>query len=460
MSTFVKLLLAALAATFIGFIPNDVAFTDPTGQTATDSLRGNIDLTNEFFQDLGGNGRRCVSCHLPSAGWTITPSQVQAVFAASAGGVTPDGAGLSAIFRTGDGANSPDADVSTLAARTAAYSMLLTKGLIRVGLSIPAAGDFDLTVVDDPYGHASAADVSLFRRPLPTTNLKFLGSVMWDGRETFAGESIQFDLADAANSEAHDHAVAVNPLTLDQRNHIVDFETALATAAVFDNNAKNLTVAGADGGPQPIQTQVSYPGINDNFGDSQTGAPFNSVVFSIYDAWAGSGNPARAAVARGQALFNTRTIDIRGVGGINDNPAFGSPSLVLGTCTTCHNAPNGGSHSTVFRFNTGVVEASRRTPDLPLYTLACNANGIARGHCAIGDTRMVTDIGRAMISGNWIDIGKLKVPTLRGLAARPPYFHNGSAATLGDVVDFYNNRFNMQLTAQERSDLIAFLQTL
>jgi cytochrome c peroxidase len=73
---------------------------------------------------------------------------------------------------------------------------------------------------------------------------------------------------------------------------------------------------------------------------------------------------------------------------------------------------------------------------------------------------MVTDIGRAMISGNWIDIGKLKVPTLRGLAARPPYFHNGSAATLGDVVDFYNNRFNMQLTAQERSDLIAFLQTL
>src|ERR1041384_4134899 len=35
--------------------------------------RGYIDLENEFFQDLGSNGRRCVSCHVPTAGWSITP---------------------------------------------------------------------------------------------------------------------------------------------------------------------------------------------------------------------------------------------------------------------------------------------------------------------------------------------------------------------------------------------------
>jgi cytochrome c peroxidase len=46
------------------------------------------------------------------------------------------------------------------------------------------------------------------------------------------------------------------------------------------------------------------------------------------------------------------------------------------------------------------------------------------------------------------------------LAARAPYFHNGSAATLLDVVEFYNQRFNLGFTEQQKTDLVAFLQTL
>jgi cytochrome c peroxidase len=65
-----------------------------------------------------------------------------------------------------------------------------------------------------------------------------------------------------------------------------------------------------------------------------------------------------------------------------------------------------------------------------------------------------------MISGKCADIGKLKGPVLRGLAARAPYFHNGSAATLSDAVDFYDQRFNLNLTPQQKADLVAFLQTL
>jgi len=72
----------------------------------------------------------------------------------------------------------------------------------------------------------------------------------------------------------------------------------------------------------------------------------------------------------------------------------------------------------------------------------------------------VTDPGRAMISGKCQDIGKLKGPVLRGLAARAPYFHNGGAETLGDVVNFYNQRFNLNLTEQQKADLVAFLQAL
>jgi cytochrome c peroxidase len=65
-----------------------------------------------------------------------------------------------------------------------------------------------------------------------------------------------------------------------------------------------------------------------------------------------------------------------------------------------------------------------------------------------------------MITGRWADVNKFKGPVLRALAARAPYFHNGSAATLSDVVEFYNRRFSIGLTPQQKSDLVAFLRSL
>jgi len=62
-----------------------------------------------------------------------------------------------------------------------------------------------------------------------------------------------------------------------------------------------------------------------------------------------------------------------------------------------------------------------------------------------------------MISSHCADIGKFKRPILRGLAARAPYFQNGSADSLDQVVGFYNQRFQMGLTANEMADLVAFL---
>src|SRR5437016_14048005 len=112
-------------------LPNGLPFPNPTGFASTFSTAGRIDLTNEFFQDLGANGRRCVSCHVPSAGWTIVPAQVRAIFDRTSGGVIDDPLGLGAIFRTNDGANSPNADVSALEARRAAYSMEIGRASCR-----------------------------------------------------------------------------------------------------------------------------------------------------------------------------------------------------------------------------------------------------------------------------------------------------------------------------------------
>jgi cytochrome c peroxidase len=65
-----------------------------------------------------------------------------------------------------------------------------------------------------------------------------------------------------------------------------------------------------------------------------------------------------------------------------------------------------------------------------------------------------------MVTGKCKDLGRFKVPTLRGLASRAPYFHNGIAATIEDVVAFYNGHYFMEVTDQEKTDFAAFLRAL
>jgi cytochrome c peroxidase len=76
------------------------------------------------------------------------------------------------------------------------------------------------------------------------------------------------------------------------------------------------------------------------------------------------------------------------------------------------------------------------------------------------ECKTTTDLGQALIDGRFDHVGKIKGPILRGLAGRAPYFHNGSAATLMDAVNFYDVRFNLHLSQQGKNDLVAFLKTL
>jgi len=427
-------------------------FRDDSGMFSTFSTAGRVDLHNPFFQSLGTNGRTCQTCHQPQVGWSITPDSVRAVFEATSG--------RDPLFRSNDGTDSPEADVSTLGARRRASSMLLSKGLIRVGLPLPAAAEFILADVDDPYGHASAQDLSLFRRPLPAANLPFLSTVMWDGRQNKTGRSIPDDLVSQALDAINGHAQRSvgKPLDPAVLQSIVTFETGLFMAQTYDTQTGWLDLHGGRGGPKLLSQQKFYIGINDPIGMNPTGKAFNPSAFTLYSDWAKGGHDRddrdeggqarRAAVARGEALFNTKPIDITDVAGLND--VLKSP-LIHGTCTTCHDAPNVGDHSVATPLNIGLTDASQRTPDLPLYTLINKKTG---------ESIQTTDPGRALITGNWADIGKFKGPVLRGLATRAPYFHNGAAARLEDVITFYDTRFAVGFTTQEKKDLAAFLRTL
>lgn len=465
------------------------------GSALTATTAGTINTANPFFKPMG-NGRSCATCHQEAEGWTVTPAGLVARFNAT-NGTDP-------AFRSVDGANSPRAATGTLAEKRAAYSMLLSKGVIRVGMPLPANAEFTLVNTVDPYGFASAAELSLFRRPLPSTNLKFASSVMWDGRETFADtaanasiciaqsrpaqcyKSIDFDLLHQANGAVVGHAEAAAGLTAAEQRQIVDFEKGLVTAQSVSRTAGALNADGAQGGPARLLAQNFYFGINDVVvGDYLTGAAFTRNVFNLFGAWRNADAPgaaanavippiavgprtpparpgvpaappapvsaqslARASISRGEAIFNTRPFNITNVPGFSDDLR---PALQRGTCASCHNAPNTGGHSVARMFNTGTASAIRRTPDMPLYTLR---------NTATGETVETSDPGAAMLTGKWSDIGKFKTPNLRGMSARAPFFHDGSAADLQAVVRFYDRRFRMALTQQETADLTAFLQAL
>jgi hypothetical protein len=429
----------------------EIVHSNAHGMVGTIITAGTIDTDNPFFRDLGTNGRTCFTCHRPAQGWTITPTDVRRRFEQT-GGLDP-------IFRTNDGSNCEGADVTTVDDRRSAFSLLLRRGVIRVGLDVPAGAEFEIVDVDDPYGcRALLSSVSMYRRPLPTTNLKFLSAVMWDGRDTLPRTSIRESLVTQAGKATVGHAQGGMP-PLSELRAIVDFEMGISTAQTRDWLAGRLTIARGDGGPRPIVRQPFCLGINDPLGmlpalpgacAAATGVTPNA--FTLFDEWGTERSGARAAIARGEAIFNTRQFVIDKVPGLNavaSDPVSGP--LAGGTCSVCHDTPNAGNHSVAMALNIGIADPSRRMPDLPLYALR---------KLSTGDIVLTTDPGRAMVTGRWNDVGKFKGPVLRALAARAPYFHDGSAADLEEVIAFYNTRFKVQFTAQEKADLMAFLRAL
>jgi cytochrome c peroxidase len=438
-------------------IPRFETDRDPSGAVASFQPGGaTFTFNSAFFQNLGANGRTCFSCHQPQSGWSVSAAGVAARFAQS-GGTDP-------IFRLVDGATCPSDDVSTPAAKRRAYSLLIDKGLMRIGLPMPDPSilQFKVTSVIDPYGCNNSSvtgltnptnpTFSIYRRPLPSANLKFLTAFMWDGREP----SLQSQAKDATLG----HAQATVPPTDAQIADIVAFESGLFTAQEIDARAGSLHGEGAMGGPVALSLQNFFTGINDPLGNNPTGAAFDPNIFDLYKPWLGTrGDDAssRLSVARGEEVFNTTPITITGVAGLND--VLNAPSIA-GFCGTCHDAPNVGNHSVKAPLDIGIADAGLKAPPvldisgLPVFTLTCTSGPLAE------KVYTVTDPGRALITGKCADIGKLKGPILRGLAARAPYFHNGSAATLRDVVNFYDQRFGIGFTERQKVDLVNFLNAL
>ena len=341
-------------------IPNLFPFFDATGVVSTYNVNGPIHEDTAFFQSLGTNGRTCATCHAASDAMGLRGDNVRERFALT-GGEDP-------LFAAVDGANCPTGS----AGNPADHSLLLRSGLIRIGLTVPANAQFTIKASRDPYGCASVIDpttgqqtVSVYRRPLPTTNLRFLSTIMFDGRETIQPlnnaatfpANLNTDLMHQAMDATLTHAQAAQAPTAEQQQEIVDFELGLSSAQLADNRAGFLERHGAQGGALDLSQQAYHPGTNDSLGHDPDGNAFNPTVFTLFQPWtnlADSRDPldrerveARRRIAAGEALFNTRALTISNVRGLNDNSALGTVPIApfQGNCTTCHDTPEVGDHS-------------------------------------------------------------------------------------------------------------------
>jgi len=479
--------LALATVTSAAIIPNLFPFLDPTGLISTYNANGPIDESskNAFFESLGTNGRSCGTCHLASDGFGLGVNSIQAKYAATQGN--------DPLFASIDGANCPN----STSRDPYTHSLLLKHGLIRIFLPVPASAQFKIEAYRDPYGCAVVTDestgvqtVSMYRRPLPTTNLRFLSAIMFDGRETAQPltaaatfqQNLQTDLLQQSIDATLTHAQASEAPTLEQQTAIVNFELGLNSAQALDFRAGWLNFAGALGGPANLSNQAYYPGTNDSLGADPEGNAFNSTAFTLYSAWEKSPDPMRRKIAAGEKLFNTRALTISNVRGLTDNAALAKAlgttvpiAPFAGTCTTCHDAPNIGNHSLPLALDIGTGHdpaaesdpliasglAQLSVPDLPVYRITGCPNPFqVPGQPAAPYVIFTTDPGKGLISGLCSDMIRTKGPILRGLASRAPYFHNGAARDLDELLEFYNQRFQMNLTNEEKKQFIAFLNSL
>lgn len=453
-----------------------------------------------FFEPVGSNGRACVTCHQPSDGMSLSVKTVRERWDATQGG--------DPLFAAVDGSNCPD----LLQKDAASHSLLLTKGLFRVSLPWPprtVAGqpidpEFLIEVVNDPTGcntsdvfglNAPAPRVSIFRRPRMVANLKYVELAkpvgFWQVR---AGELLEVDPETKARLANNLMADGRAPTLLHQMgdamaNHqqahkvasrvdlarIRAFELQVYTAQTADRAGGSLQQGGASLGPVPIAdgkpgllgafpVRPAFPDLEGWRTKSTLAAMTMRPTIkqrALPEARSGQQQeplPQRAfrdSVARGYDIFMYRPFLIRDTG---LNAFLGNP--IKQSCVGCHDMQQTGLDTAPGYVGLGTANYPTATPapDLPLFKITCRTD--APPHPFLGRTIYTSDPGRALITGKCADIGAITLQQLRALSARAPYFAGGSARTLRDVVDFYDRRFQIGYSEQEKRDLVNFLGVL
>jgi hypothetical protein len=476
-------------------LPAYVTYGNDRGDVGLLNMSGPIETKGHpFFEPIGTNGRACVSCHQPGDGMSLSLRSIRERWLTT-GGKDP-------LFAAVDGMNCPNLPP----ADPKSHSLLLERGLFRIALPWPprrADGtaidpEFTIEVVRDPsgcntdatYGLRSAKPtISVFRRPRPVANTKYTthqgfgvgqfvgknGMVASVDPETGRPTSMNLmsdarapTLAVQAADAAANHLQIGSPLTPAQVARIVDFERQVYTAQVRSSAAGSLVEPGGPPAFGPRNLAAADAGV---LGNNTT-----RYVFPMGGLWTrlphtGSDeevarNAARESIARGHDVFMFRTFWIRDSMHLN-TVGLGNPAKR--TCSTCHGMHMTGMDTANGWMDIGTTNLpwanevplnpwTEARPQMPLFRVTCKPG--VTPHPFLGRVIYTQDPGRALISGLCNDVGTIVMEQFRGLSARAPYFSNGSAATLRELVDFYDRRYSIGYSEQEKQDLVNFLGAL
>jgi hypothetical protein len=472
-------------------LPAFAAYADPNGDVGVLNADGPVDTKgNPFFEPLGANGRACVSCHQPADGMSLSLASIKRRWAET-GGKDP-------IFAMSDGANCPNLPAQD----PASHSLLLKRGLFRVALPWPgrdAAGkpivpEFDIEVVRDPggcnldaqYGLRSAhPTISVYRRPRVVGNLGYVVHQNF-GVGPFVGKTGEPSLRDpdtgkplGMNMMADARLATLKTQMVDAAHNHLDFDgltkDQIARIEAFERQVYVAQVGMGAGGS--LIEKDGPPGLGPyHLRDGEKGVLGNNTtkwVIPMGDAWqtpqpgeSAAVREMRESILRGQRIFHFRTFWIRDSMHLN-SVGLGNPTKR--TCSTCHGMHMTGMDTTNGWMDIGTTnlpwakEAPRNPWQteqelMPLFKITCSR--AAHPHPYLGRVIYTQDPGRALISGKCNDVGTIVMQQFRGLSARAPYFSNGSASSIRELIDFYDRRYNIQFGEQEKTDLGNFLAAL
>src|SRR5215471_15891241 len=244
-------------------LDRDLVYENPLGRLGVLNTSGPIDTAGHpFFEAIGSNARACVTCHQPANAMSVSVESVRERWKVTQG--------LDPVFAAVDGSNNPNLPQND----PRSHSLLLNRGLFRVGMPWPPAGvtpEFTIEIVRDPtgvnrdpvYGLASARPtVSVFRRPRVVANLKYVTSpdglfnvklgVLMDRDPDTGKPSSMNIMADAraaslsvqAQGAYHDHQGGKGPLPRVQLERILAFENQIYVAQVWDRVGGSLIEPG------------------------------------------------------------------------------------------------------------------------------------------------------------------------------------------------------------------------
>jgi hypothetical protein len=264
--------------------------------------------------------------------------------------------------------------------------------------------------------------------------------------EALMADSRNLTLEAQARDALRTHLQMHGDPTPRQIRQLIDFESGLSTAQSHDQWGGSLP------GPELLE---KTPGGVLQSGSSPIFKEFATLP-PLPDATPEQ-QAFRASVARGANLFSKRQFLVKDTAGIN-TMGFGNP--VRNSCAMCHNMHGSGIDVAPGRIDIGNVNEpfAKGSPELPLFKLVCKPG--ARPHPYLGRVVYTQDPGYAMTSGRCEDIGKVMTQQMRGLSGRAPYFSNGSATDLRELVEIYNRRYNIGFTDQEKADLVNLMKVL